>query len=109
MAENLPFYKPAPFMYTSVAQRGWSDPTDILRWNPGGGYFSTALDMKNEPLRTYSVYGVKGSRKFPMGKAFPEMFELDNWDDFINYKSIAIGIIVSIIILKLIFSSKSIH
>lgn len=75
MPTSLPFYKPAPFMYTSIAQRGWRDPTDIMRWSPTG-YMSTALDMPGEPIRTYSPYDVRGSSKYPFGKAFKEPWEL---------------------------------
>jgi len=66
-------------MYTTVAQRGWVDPTDIMRWTPQG-YQQTALDMEGEPLRTYSPYGVRGSQKYPFGKAFKEAWEIDGWD-----------------------------
>lgn len=98
---------PGYFPYGPIVRRGWVDKSDILRWTPEG-YYSSGYDLPGETVKTFTPYGVRGSRKYPMGKAFPELFELDGWD-FINQKSMIIGIIVSLIILKFLFGAGFKH
>jgi len=94
------FYLPSYFPYGPIAQQGWRDPTDIIRWTPQG-YVSTALDMIGEPIRTYSVYGVRGSSKYPFGKAFREPWEIDGIDDIASNKLLIIfAIIIAVIFLR---------
>lgn len=71
---------------------------DPLRWSPDG-LVATALDLPNEPLRTYSWYGVRGSNRYPMGKAFPDYLELDGWDS----KPSLLGFGVLLLLIYLIF------
>jgi hypothetical protein len=73
------FMQALPVGVSSIAVRGFRDPSDILRWTPQG-FVQVGTDMPGEPIRTYSVYGVRGSSKYPMGKAFPEPWEIDGWD-----------------------------
>lgn len=87
---------------TPVIVRG-QPSGDPLRWTPQG-FVSTALDLPNEPLRTYSWYGVRGSQKYPFGKAFPDYLELDSWDlgqDVSALTSVQIIVGVGILLLLL--------
>lgn len=93
MQTSLPFYKPAPFMYSTVAQRGWNDPTDIMRWTPSG-YRSSAYDIPNNQIRTYSPYGVRGSTKYPFGKVFKEVWEIDGYNSNFDILLLAIVIVL---------------
>jgi hypothetical protein len=69
---------------------------DPLRWTPQG-LVATALDLPNEPVRTHSWYGVRGSQKYPFGKAFPDYLELDGWDA--KYPLLGLGVIVLLVYL----------
>jgi hypothetical protein len=64
---------------------------DPLRWTPQG-LVSTALDLPNEPVRTYSWYGVRGSKKYPFGKAWTDAWEIEGWDA--KYPLLGVGVIV---------------
>jgi len=52
---------------------------DTLRWTPTG-LIQTALDIPDEPLRTYSWYGVRGSKKYPFGRAWNDAWQIDGWN-----------------------------
>lgn len=60
------------FGYSDVVRK--DSRGDPIRWNVYG-WISTPLDDPNEPLRTYSVYGWAGSKKYPFGKPFPDLYQ----------------------------------
>lgn len=72
-----------PVGITSVTRPAWKSD-DTLRWVPGQGWLNIATDIPGEPLRTYSYYGVRGSKKYPYGKSFTDPYELDGWDIHLN-------------------------
>lgn len=49
-------------------------------YDPVGGMVSSPLFEKGEPLTPQSVYGWRGSRRYPFGRAFKEV-----WNNFDNY------------------------
>jgi hypothetical protein len=65
-----------PYWGLSTVTKKGKKSGEILRWAVYGWY-SVPLDDPKEPLRTYSVYGWRGSRKHPFGRAFPDLYASD--------------------------------
>jgi hypothetical protein len=49
-------------------------------WDPVRGLVTSPMFEKDEPIRTFSPMGWRGSKKYPFGKAFPEKNLIENWD-----------------------------
>ena len=49
-------------------------------WDPVRGNVTSPLFEEGEPLRPNSVYDWRGSKKYPMGKAFPDAWSIEGWD-----------------------------
>jgi hypothetical protein len=60
-----------------------TDPQYGLRtqWDPIRGHVSSPLFDKDEPVRTYSHMGWRGSKKFPFGLPFPQKNVIEGWGD----------------------------
>lgn len=50
-------------------------------FDPVRGHVSSPLFEEGEPLRPNSVYDWRGSKKYPMGRAFPEWNVIEGWGD----------------------------
>jgi hypothetical protein len=55
----------------------WGERT---QWDPVRGHVSSPLFEEGEPLRPNSVYDWRGSKKYPMGKAFPDWNVIEGFD-----------------------------
>lgn len=55
----------------------WGERT---QWDPVRGHISSPLFEEGERLRPNSVYDWRGSKKYPMGKAFPDWNVIEGWD-----------------------------
>lgn len=49
-------------------------------WDPIRGNVTSPLFEEGERLRPNSVYDWRGSKKYPMGKAFPDAWSIEGWD-----------------------------
>lgn len=49
-------------------------------WDPIRGNITSPLFEEGEQLRPNSVYDWRGSKKHPMGKAFPDAWSIEGWD-----------------------------
>jgi len=65
-------------------------------WDPIRGDVTSPLFDKNEPLRPNSVYDWRGSKKYPMGKAFPDAWSIEGFDMPNNKWIILAGLVASI-------------
>lgn len=50
---------------------------DPVRYSPIYGKVTSPLFDPNEPVRTYSPYGWRGSQKYPFGRAFPDRWSIE--------------------------------
>lgn len=88
----------------TVKGEGSGDP---LRWTPAG-FVQTGLDLPGEDVRTYSWYGVTGTKKYPFGKAFKDPWEISGWNlgQMDTSLSLYTGLI-TVILLVLVFKFYS--
>lgn len=63
-------------------------------YDPVRGHISSPLFEKGEPITPQSVYGWRGSKKYPMGRAFPEWNVIEGWDDSWYPKAAVICLLV---------------
>ena len=66
-------------------------------WDPIRGMVTSPLFEEDEPIRTFSPMGWRGSKKYPFGKAFPEKNLIEGWDTgfggfFSKTKGVLVGI-----------------
>jgi len=67
-------------------------------WDPYAGRVSSPLFEEGEPLTPQSVYGWRGSKKYPMGKAFPDWLSLESYDGVdTSWKMLLVGVSVALI------------
>lgn len=74
-------------------------------WDPIRGNVTSPMFEENEPIRTFSPMGWRGSKKYPFGKAFPEKNLIEGYGDAVgpwnNFKGTIIalgaGLMVGII------------
>ena len=52
-----------------------------MEWDPVRGWITSPMFDPNEPVRTFSPMGWRGSQKYPFGKAFPEKNVIEGWGD----------------------------
>jgi len=60
-------------------------------WDPVRGNVTSPLFDKDEPLRPNSVYDWRGSKRYPMGKAFPDAWSIEGWDTGSKKLYVALG------------------
>ena len=56
-------------------------------WDPIRGNVSGPLIQGDEPIRTFSPYGWRGSQRFPFGLPFPQKNMVEGWGDTQNPKN----------------------
>jgi len=79
-------------------------------WDPVRGMVTSPLFEEGEPVRTYSHMGWRGSKKYPMGRAFPEKNLIEGYDGLLSEPRgllIALGVgIISGIVVEKFFKEK---
>jgi len=65
-------------------------------WDPVRGLVSSPMFEAGEPLTPQSVYGWRGSKKYPMGKAFPDYLSIEGWEakKFLSPAVLVLAVIV---------------
>ena len=58
---------------------------DPVRWSPIYGKVTSPLYDPKEPVRTYSPHGWRGSQKYPFGRAFPDQFTVEGWEESFGF------------------------
>lgn len=53
-----------------------------MEWDPVRGWITSPMFDPNEPVRTFSPMGWRGSKKYPFGKAFPEKNVIEGYGEF---------------------------
>ena len=71
-------------------------------WDPIRGMVSSPMFEEGEPITPQSVYGWRGSKKYPFGKAFPEKNLIESYDGPMHNKKIfvVIALLLSCLYIK---------
>ena len=87
----------------SIIRTGLPNRTDPqyglkTEWDPIRGNVSGPMIQGDEPIRTFSPYGWRGSKRFPMGLPFPQWNVVEGWDGLAGFGGTLKGTLIGLAI-----------